>query len=67
MRMHKLTPDYFDVEVTLEDPVVFHKPWKTVKRYARAPEHFYIQEYSCHEGNRYRINERGNVEIDFGE
>ena len=47
------------------DPVVFEEPWQTVKRYARAPEHFSIQEFSCFEGNRYRISEDGAVEIDF--
>lgn len=67
MRMQKLTPDYFEVEVKLDDPVVFYEPWETVKRYARAPEHYYIQEYSCHEGNRYRINDQGETEIDFDE
>ncbi|MBN4059753.1 MAG: hypothetical protein COA71_08545 [SAR86 cluster bacterium] len=65
MRMQKLTPDYFEVEVTLEDPVVFDRQWITIKRYSRAPEDFYIQEYSCFEGNRYQINEQGNVEMDI--
>jgi hypothetical protein len=65
MAMKKLTPDYLEVAVTLNDPVVFYEPWKTIKRYARAPAHFSIQEYSCFEGNKYRYNEEGEVEIDF--
>jgi hypothetical protein len=63
MRMTKLTPDYFEARVTLEDPVVFHEPWTTVKRYVRAPADYYIQEFSCFEGNRYRVNEDGSVEV----
>lgn len=63
MRMQKLTPDYIEVEVRLDDPVAFERPWSTVKRYARAPAHYYVQEYACREGNRYRIGEDGNVEV----
>ena len=63
MRLTKITPDYFEAEVTLEDPVVFERPWSTVKRFVRAPAHYYVQEYACFEGNRYRINAEGNVEV----
>jgi hypothetical protein len=65
MRLTKLTPDYFEAEVVLDDPVVFTEPWRTVKRYARAPEHYYVQEYACHEGNRYRAGEEGAIEVVF--
>ena len=37
MRMKKVTPDFLEVAVTLDDPVAFERPWSTVKRYARAP------------------------------
>ncbi len=67
MRLQKLTPDYIEVGVILEDPVVFYEPWEVVKRYSRAPEDFYIQEYSCFEGNRYQINEEGAVELELAE
>jgi hypothetical protein len=63
MRFSKVTPDYFEVAVTLQDPVVLERPWSTVKRYARAPAHFYVQEYACFEGNRYRLGANGNVEV----
>jgi hypothetical protein len=63
MRMRKLTPDYLEVDVSLDDPVAFERPWTTVKRYARAPAHYYVQEYACRAGNRYRVNEQGNVEV----
>ena len=62
MRMTKLTPDYFEAEVTLDDPIAFESPWRAVKRYVRAPDDYYVQEYACEEGNRYRRTEAGNVE-----
>jgi uncharacterized protein DUF6152 len=63
MRFKKLTPDYFEVNVTLDDPVVFERPWSTVKRFARAPADYYVQEYACFEGNRYRIGADGSVQV----
>jgi hypothetical protein len=67
MRMKKITPDYLEVDVTLEDPVVFYEPWSTVKRYVRAPADEYIREFTCFEGNRYRIGADGEVEVIFDE
>jgi hypothetical protein len=63
MRMTKLTPDFFEVDVTLDDPVAFTEPWSAVKRFARAPDHYYIREYICLEGNRYRLDDEGAIEI----
>jgi len=59
MRLTKLTPDYFEAEITLEDPIAFFAPWSTVKRYARAPADFYVEEYACLEGNLYSEDESG--------
>jgi hypothetical protein len=63
MQMSKVTPNYLEVAVTLDDPVAFERPWSTVKRYVRAPAHYYAQEYACFEGNRYRVGADGSVEI----
>jgi hypothetical protein len=63
MRMTKLTPDYFEVDVTLDDPVAFYEPWRTVKRFARAPSNYYVQEYACQEGNKFRETEQGDIEV----
>jgi hypothetical protein len=63
MRLRKVTPDFLEADVTLEDPLALERPWSTVKRYARAPAHYYVQEYACSEGNRYRISADGNVEV----
>lgn len=67
IRMSKLTPDYLEVGITLEDPVVFFEPWSTVKRYARAPAGEFMQEFNCLEGNRYRIGAGGEVEVIFSD
>jgi hypothetical protein len=67
MRITKVTPDFFEVDVTLEDPVVFYEPWTTVKTFARAPDHYYTQEYVCLEGNRYDIGPDGSIEVLFEE
>ena len=65
MRMTKLTPDFFEVALTLHDPVAFTGPWSSVRRYQRAPVHYMAQEYNCFEGNRHRVNEDGTVELDL--
>jgi hypothetical protein len=65
MRMTKVTPDFFEVGITLDDPVAFYEPWQTVKRYSRAPAGSYAQEYACLDGNRHRETEDGNIEIVF--
>jgi len=67
MSIEKLTPDYLEVAVTLNDPIAFYEPWETIKHYARAPAGFSIQEYSCHEGNRYEVTADGSVQIRFDE
>ena len=62
MRLNKITPDYFEADITLDDPIAFYEPWRTVKRYIRAPADYYVQEYVCEEGNRYREGESGSTE-----
>jgi len=63
MRMRKITPDYFEVAVSLEDPVVFSEPWSTVKHFVRGAPDEYAREFSCFEGNRYRVAPDGSVEV----
>ena len=63
MRMTKLTPDFIEVEVTLNDSVVFFEPWSTVKQYVRAPADYYIREYACFDGNRYERSADGSIEV----
>ncbi len=67
MFIKKLTPDYIEAEIILNDPVAFYEPWRTIKHYARAPSEFSIQEYSCFEGNRYEVTADGSVQIKFEE
>jgi hypothetical protein len=63
MRMRKITPDYFEVAVTLEDPVVFEEPWSTVKHYVRGAAGEYARENNCLEGNRFRSGEDGALQV----
>jgi hypothetical protein len=64
-RMSKVTPDFFEVEVELVDPVVFTQPWTTTRYYARLPEGEFVQEYACQAGNRFEVNAAGEIEVIF--
>lgn len=65
MRFRKLTPDFFQVEVTLTDPIAFSQPWTVTKNYQRAPDDYFVQEYNCFEANQHRLNEDGILETDI--
>ena len=64
-RMTKVTPDYFEVDVELVDPVVFTEPWTTTKYYTRLPAGEFVQEYACQAGNRFDVNAAGEIEVIF--
>lgn len=51
-RLHMTSPDTFEVEITLEDPVALTRPWTVTKRYKRAPKGDYIREFVCAQNNR---------------
>ena len=65
MRMTKVTPDYFEVDIELVDPVVFTEPWTTTKYYSRLPAGEFVQEYACQAGNRFEVNAAGEIEVNF--
>ncbi len=65
MRPTKLTPDFFELEITLQDPLALAQPWSSVRRYQRAPAGYLAQEYNCFEGNKHRVNEDGTVDLDL--
>lgn len=65
MRLTKLTPDFFELEITLQDPLALAQPWSSVRRYQRAPAGYLAQEYNCFEGNKHRVNEDGTVDLDL--
>jgi hypothetical protein len=50
-RFTRVDPDTISYEVTIDDPVVFTKPWKVSSPLSRDQE-YQILEYACHEGNR---------------
>lgn len=65
MRMTRVTPDFFEVEIELDDPVVFLEPWATTKYYTRLPAGEFVQEYACQAGNRFEVNTEGEIEAIF--
>lgn len=64
-QMSKVTPDFFEVDIELVDPVVFTEPWTTTKYYTRLLEEEFAQEYACQAGNRFEVNEQGEIEVIF--
>jgi len=40
-----------DYEVTVDDPKLFTKPWKTAGLYRRTKKGYEIMEYACAEGS----------------
>ena len=43
--------DTIAVEVTLDDPKVYTKPWKTAGAFVRGSKDYQVFEFACHEGN----------------
>jgi hypothetical protein len=48
-RYTRVSPDYINWEITVNDPTTWTKPWTELIRLKRATEEIY--EYACHEGN----------------
>jgi hypothetical protein len=51
-RFTLVDPNTIAIEVTLEDPKVYTRPWTTAGAWVRAPKDYRVFEYACHEGNR---------------
>jgi hypothetical protein len=49
-RFTRIDADTIDYNVTIEDPVMYTKPWKVSVPMYR-DEHYQLYEYACHEGN----------------
>jgi len=49
-RFTRIDANTIDYNVTIEDPVMYTKPWKVSVPMYR-DEHYQIYEYACHEGN----------------
>ena len=50
-RMRLRTPDVWEDQITITDPVAFTKPWVVTRTYMRQPT-WKILEYVCEENNR---------------
>jgi hypothetical protein len=50
-RFTPLDPDTIAVEIAIDDPKMYTKPWKTAGAFVRGPKSYEVFEYACHEGN----------------
>ncbi len=50
-RFTAVDPDTIAIEVTLDDPKVYTRPWTTAGAWMRGPKEFRVFEYACTEGN----------------
>jgi hypothetical protein len=58
-RMRLRTPDVWEDQMTITDPVAFTKPWVVTRTYQRQPD-WEILEYVCEENNRNPIMPDGS-------
>jgi hypothetical protein len=49
-------PDTIDYEVTIEDPMLFTKPWKVAGYFTRSPKGVESLEFACAEGSQTLVN-----------
>ena len=52
--------DTIDYEVTIDDPVLFTRPWKVAGYFARSPKETQSLEFACAEGSQTLVNIFGN-------
>ena len=50
-RITRVDPDTVKVEVTVDDPTTWTKPWTVAVTGKKDPNYWQIFEYACHEGN----------------
>ena len=50
-RYTRVDADTVRVEITLDDPTTWTKPWTAVVEGKSDPDYWQIFEYACHEGN----------------
>jgi hypothetical protein len=50
-RYTRVDPETIRVEVTVDDPATWTKPWTLAVTGKKDPAYWQIQEYACHEGN----------------
>jgi hypothetical protein len=66
MRIHErirlLTPDFFEDEITIEDPVYLTGPWTFAYAYKRLP-HYKMLEYVCDSNREYKDPETGGTRL----
>ncbi len=51
-RVHLVDKDHLEWQITLEDPVVYARPWTVMKHFVRSPPTEQVREYVCSENNQ---------------
>jgi hypothetical protein len=64
-RIHMVTPDFFEDQITVEDPVYLEHPWIFTYAYKRLP-HYKMMEYVCDSNREYRDPETGGTRLRIG-
>jgi hypothetical protein len=59
-RIHRLSPDRLEDQITVEDPVAFTGPWRVTRSYDLKKD-WEIKEYVCEENNRNPIAADGST------
>ncbi len=63
-RIHLLTPDRFEDQITVTDPVYLTKPWTFTWEYQRRPG-YKMMEYVCEDNREYRDPKTGGQRLEL--
>ena len=64
-RIHMTTPDFFEDQITVEDPVYLTAPWSFSYAYMRLP-HYKMLEYVCDSNREYKDPKTGGTRMRIG-
>jgi hypothetical protein len=64
-RIHMVTPDFFEDQITVEDPVYLTAPWNFTWAYKRLP-HYKMLEYVCDSNREYKDPKTGGTRLRIG-
>jgi hypothetical protein len=65
-RIHMLTPDFFEDQITVEDPAYLTGPWSFTWAYKRLP-HYKMLEYVCDSNREYKDPKTGGTRLRIGD
>ncbi len=64
-RIHMATPDFFEDQITVEDPAYLTAPWNFTWAYKRLP-HYKMLEYVCDSNREYKDPKTGGTRLRVG-